>query len=162
MRILGIEIEAGPTTCHNAESKQTCRLMLERGDWWRPSWECCLWNQELVNEHGVPSGPGLLQRLPQCLAAQAIAPRMPRQKCATNRGDGATIAMLIPASVGSGYFAEWIRGKATILYPRPRLTFIGHDAPYPKDLALCVYSDRMAPGEYSWNWREVAPRLQRR
>ena len=78
-KILGIEIEAGATTCHNAESKQTCHFQRDRGEWWLPCWECSLWDQELVNEHGVPSGPGLLQRLPQCLAAEAMAPRLQRR-----------------------------------------------------------------------------------
>ncbi len=67
-------------------------------------------------------------------------------------GFGARIAMLVPASVGSNWFAEHVHGKAYVLALSPRLTFSGHAHPYPKDLMLCVYGMGMR-GFDVWRWR---------
>jgi phage N-6-adenine-methyltransferase len=61
------------------------------------------------------------------------------------------IFFLIPASVGSNYFAEYIFDVAKVLFIRPRLSFDGKD-PYPKDLILCVYN--APPGFDTWRWDE--------
>lgn len=73
-------------------------------------------------------------------------------KCKVEASKGATIAMLIPASVATNWFAEEIHGRAFVLPVRPRLTFVGHTAPYPKDLMLCVYG-LAEPGFEPWRWR---------
>ena len=52
---------------------------------------------------------------------------------------GTTIAVLIPASVGSNWWCEHVHLKAAVYFIRPRLKFIGHEQGYPKDLALVVY-----------------------
>jgi len=73
-------------------------------------------------------------------------------KCRAESAKGATIAMLIPASVATNWFAEEIHGHALVLPIRPRLTFVGHKDPYPKDLMLCVYG-LAAPGFEPWRWK---------
>lgn len=67
---------------------------------------------------------------------------------------GAKIAMLLPASVGSNWFAEYVDGKCIVNFLRPRITFVGHNNPYPKDLMLLLYGKFMA-GYRCWNWREA-------
>ncbi len=49
-------------------------------------------------------------------------------------------AMLIPASVGANWWATWVHNRCYVLFPRPRLQFVGTTAPYPKDCALLLYS----------------------
>lgn len=59
--------------------------------------------------------------------------------------------MLVPASVGSEWYAKHIHGKALVLGLSPRLTFVGERAPYPKDLMLvCVGYG--AVGFDTWRW----------
>ena len=68
---------------------------------------------------------------------------------------GAAIAMLVPASVSTTWWAAWVHGKAQVLFIRPRLTFVGSPDPYPKDLALLLYSKRhgyIQPGYGPWRW----------
>jgi phage N-6-adenine-methyltransferase len=60
------------------------------------------------------------------------------------------IALLVPASVGSNWWAEHVDGRAYVLFPRPRLSFDGV-APYPKDVALALYG--MNPGYECWDWK---------
>lgn len=64
---------------------------------------------------------------------------------------GMRIAMLVPASVGANWFAEWVHGKAYVLALSPRVTFVGHKAPYPKDLILCMYGHGLH-GFDTWRW----------
>ncbi len=52
---------------------------------------------------------------------------------------GTTVAVLIPASVGSNWWKEHVHQKAAVYFLSPRITFVGHDQPYPKDVALLVY-----------------------
>lgn len=78
-------------------------------------------------------------------------------KCA---GDGAwrirlklsstRIFFLVPAAVGSNWWANHVDGKARVVFPRPRLSFDGK-APYPKDVSLIVYGEK--PGYETWRWR---------
>jgi len=60
------------------------------------------------------------------------------------------IFFLVPASVGSNWWADHVHGKARIVFPRPRLSFDGI-APYPKDLGLIVFGEK--PGYETWRWR---------
>ena len=62
------------------------------------------------------------------------------------------IAVLVPASVGSGWWHDWVFRRSFILYLRPRISFIGADGPYPKDLALLLYGI-LPKGDAAWNWR---------
>jgi hypothetical protein len=60
------------------------------------------------------------------------------------------LCMLVPASVGSNWFADHVHRRALVLALRPRLTFVSHRQPFPKDLALLVYGER--PGFDCWKW----------
>ncbi len=73
-------------------------------------------------------------------------------KCEEESRLGARIALLGPASVGTEWFADHVFGKALVLPARPRLTFIGEDDPYPKDLMVCYYSPHGEAGFDLWRW----------
>lgn len=61
------------------------------------------------------------------------------------------IFFLVPASVGSEWFARHCHGQSLVLALRGRLTYVGETAPYPKDNVLCVYGE--PPGFEVWDWR---------
>jgi DNA (cytosine-5)-methyltransferase 1 len=65
------------------------------------------------------------------------------------------IAMLVPASVGANWWRDYVDGQAHVRFLNGRLTFVGHTAPYPKDLALLLYSLSVSykPGYHVWDWR---------
>jgi phage N-6-adenine-methyltransferase len=75
------------------------------------------------------------------------------KKCAEERARGARIALLAPASTGSIWFAEHVWPHAYVLLLRPRLTFVGHTAPYPKDLMLALYEPGGLRGIDLWRWK---------
>lgn len=64
---------------------------------------------------------------------------------------------LLPASVGTSWFAEYVHGKALVCFLRPRLVFLQPDGtPMPaginRDLMLCAYG--WTPGFYTCeDWR---------
>lgn len=62
------------------------------------------------------------------------------------------ILVLVPASVGSNWFADHVWGRARVYFLRPRMMFVGHTAGYPKDLMLLVYGEE--PGVELWRWKE--------
>ena len=62
------------------------------------------------------------------------------------------ILLLVPASVSTEWFATYVHRRALILAIRPRLKFVGHEDPYPKDLALCVFGRWVVPAFETWRW----------
>jgi phage N-6-adenine-methyltransferase len=72
-------------------------------------------------------------------------------KCAAEAALGVRVALLVPASVGSEWFAAYVYERALVLPLRPRVSFDGKN-PYPKDLMLCVYGEE--PGFEPWRWKE--------
>jgi phage N-6-adenine-methyltransferase len=62
------------------------------------------------------------------------------------------IVMLVPASISTEWFAQYVHRRALVLAIRPRLTFVGQSDPYPKDLMLVVYGRWIAPGFETWRW----------
>lgn len=82
------------------------------------------------------------------------------------QGYGTQTVVLIPASVGSNWWRDYVHQKAMVLFLNGRITFndkhgdpicspkTGKPTPYPKDLALLIYSPDWAPGYDVWNWRE--------
>ncbi len=70
------------------------------------------------------------------------------KKCAIESAKGARIAMLVPASVGSNWFADHVFNKALLL--RPRMSFDGKHS-YPKDLLLACYGEPV--GLELWKWK---------
>lgn len=65
---------------------------------------------------------------------------------------GAYVAMLVPASVGSNWWRDSVHNKAYTLFLNGRLTFVGHTSPYPKDLALLLYTPFLTGGYDIWDW----------
>lgn len=78
-------------------------------------------------------------------------------KCVTESEAGASIALLVPASVGSNWFNNYVRPYAYVLELAPRIKFVGHTASYPKDLILAIYTPERFVGREAWHWRR-APR----
>jgi len=76
-------------------------------------------------------------------------------KCASEVRRGAEILFLVPASVGSEWFAEHVYQKANVYLLRGRLSFDGK-SPYPKDCLLAHYTPRHEV-EFRisvWDWRK--------
>lgn len=75
------------------------------------------------------------------------------RKCVLSARDGAFVLMLVPASTGSIWYARYVQGHARVIPLAPRVTFLGHDTPYPKDLILCVYNPWVDAGVADqWRW----------
>lgn len=81
------------------------------------------------------------------------------EKAANESLDGARIAMLVPSSTGSNWWRDYVVNDAYILFLNGRLTFVGADGPYPKDLALLLYTPFIRSGSAVWDWRDSAKGL---
>lgn len=66
------------------------------------------------------------------------------------------ILMLVPASVGSRWFAQYVHGKAMVLALVGRMAFEGHKQTFPKDLMLVEYGGWR--GFDTWEWRPARAR----
>lgn len=95
------------------------------------------------------------------------------EKCAEESKAGAKILFLVPAGVGSNWYADHVHGNAEIRALRPRLVFDflypidykGRDGkpspkagkrntdPYPKDLILCLFDYARKPVFHPWKWK---------
>jgi phage N-6-adenine-methyltransferase len=75
------------------------------------------------------------------------------QKAMLEAENGAHIAMLVPASVGSNWWADFVHDSAYTLFVRPRLTFVGAKDPYPKDIAVLLYQPICFGGYELWKWK---------
>jgi hypothetical protein len=74
------------------------------------------------------------------------------EKCAAESANGARILLLVPASVGAEWFF-FLREGAYVFELAPRLTFVGHATPYPKDLVLAYFGPERFTGRQHWRWR---------
>lgn len=63
---------------------------------------------------------------------------------------GARLLFLVPAAVGSNWFADCVFGVAPVFFLRPRLSFDGKNS-YPKDLMLVAYGAAVSTFE-CWRW----------
>lgn len=79
------------------------------------------------------------------------------KKAAEQSACGSTVLMLVPAAVGSNWFNQYVRPFAYVLELSPRVTFVGHTHPYPKDLILAVYTPERFIGREAWHWRMKMP-----
>ena len=61
------------------------------------------------------------------------------------------VVVLLPASVGTNWFADFVHKHADVYFIRPRLVFVGQIDPYPKDLMICVYGSIQRIYQ-TWNW----------
>jgi len=73
-------------------------------------------------------------------------------KCSQSATAHNQIFFLVPASVGSNWFADCVFGKALVYFLHPRLSFDSR-SPYPKDLILAVYGVKMSEGFQVWRWK---------
>ncbi len=75
------------------------------------------------------------------------------KKCAAyaKHGGPGRIFLLVPASVGSNWYAEHVHRKAYVIALQGRITFEGETSPYPKDCILAVYGSRIYGNEV-WKW----------
>ena len=62
------------------------------------------------------------------------------------------IFQLVPASTGANWFQDYLDGQAHIVLLNPRVKFVGHTHPYPKDLALAIWS-AVCGGYSTWRWK---------
>lgn len=78
------------------------------------------------------------------------------EKCACHSRYGSPffgrILMLVPASIGSNWFADYVHEQAYILALSPRITFEGCETPYPKDCMLACYGGHQH-GFDTWRWK---------
>jgi phage N-6-adenine-methyltransferase len=68
----------------------------------------------------------------------------------------ARICFLVPASIGSNWFTNYVHNKAMVLALSPRISFDGK-GPYPKDCILAVYRNLyLSPitGFRLWRWKD--------
>ena len=72
------------------------------------------------------------------------------KQAATMRNEPRWTLMLVPASIGSGWWEEHVLGKAHV-DGIPRMSFDGVNQ-YPKDLALVAYGFSVS-GTGFWRWR---------
>jgi phage N-6-adenine-methyltransferase len=64
------------------------------------------------------------------------------------------ILVLVPASIGSNWFLNYVWNKADVYFLKNRLCFITGE-PYPKDLILCQYrNSRKASVIAIWDWKK--------
>lgn len=71
-------------------------------------------------------------------------------KCAESVGEGRNIFFLVPAAVGSNWYARHVHEKAMVCFLNGRLSFDGK-APFPKDCLLACYG--LKPGYECWRWK---------
>jgi phage N-6-adenine-methyltransferase len=68
-------------------------------------------------------------------------------------GPSLKVFVLVPAAVGSNWYAEHVHGKALVLALAPRMVFVGEKQGYIKDLILCCYGFGVT-GFDLWVWKE--------
>lgn len=72
-------------------------------------------------------------------------------KCREESEKGAQILFLVPASVGSNWWAMHVHNHALVYFVRPRLSFDGVNS-FPKDIAICSFNGQIT-GYDTWKWR---------
>lgn len=76
----------------------------------------------------------------------------------TSREQGAQVALLVPAGVGSNWWRDWVHQKARVLLLNGRITFVGQPTCYPKDCCLLLYGPTILRGGYEvWTWPKEIP-----
>ncbi len=110
---------------------------------------CELWSGDSLNIEW-PVGPLIWLNPPFGLGGKFAA------KAKAEAARGCRIVGLFLAGVGSKWFSEHVDGSASVLFLRPRLTFVGETQPFNRDLLLAVYGIG-DPGYQTWAWRPKAP-----
>lgn len=60
------------------------------------------------------------------------------------------VLLLVPASVGSNWYADYVHNRSGVRLLRPRLSFDGKN-PFPKDCLLAAYGEM--PSVTCWKWK---------
>lgn len=68
---------------------------------------------------------------------------------------GAEIAMLVPASISTNWFRDFVDHRAYVM-PIRRVKFVGHAQVFPKDLILVCYEFGIIGWDRQWDWQELA------
>lgn len=81
------------------------------------------------------------------------------KKCYEESLLGAEILFLVPASVGSNWFAKCVFEHASVRFLQGRLHFdVAHPTwGYPKDCMICHFTKTSSPGFTMWDWRKNIP-----
>lgn len=78
------------------------------------------------------------------------------KKAAWESYNGASVAMLVPASVGSNWWRDYVELYAYQVFLNGRITFVGESTPYIKDCALLFYTPWGFTGHEVWTWGHVS------
>ena len=73
------------------------------------------------------------------------------KKCAEQKRHG-RIFLLTPSSTGADWFVRYVLNRAHVVAVAPRVKFVGHTHPFPKDLTLSVFSS-VVGGVSTWRWK---------
>jgi hypothetical protein len=65
-----------------------------------------------------------------------------------------TVLLLVPASVDSNWYRDFVHERALVLPLSPRITFVDQPAPINRPLMLCVYGANILPGFAPWQWKQ--------
>jgi DNA (cytosine-5)-methyltransferase 1 len=72
------------------------------------------------------------------------------KKCAES---GSRVTMLVPASIDSNWFRDYVYGKATVVVVSPRISFDGRNS-FPKPCMLCLYGREITTTQLMlWRWK---------
>jgi len=110
------------------------------------------WEDSLTSNWSLYS-PTDISFLPDLLWANPpfsdIAPWA--KKCAIHAEHGCRILLLVPASVDSNWWCDYVHGKAWVEFLSPRISFDGKN-PFPKPCALVCYNVA-GIGYGTWRWK---------
>lgn len=73
-------------------------------------------------------------------------------KARSEAGRSRESLLLVPASVGANWWRDHVHHLADVYFLNGRLTFVGHQDPYPRDLALLRYG-AVNTDYLVWDWR---------
>ncbi|MDQ3003497.1 MAG: hypothetical protein M3Y08_19840 [Fibrobacterota bacterium] len=78
------------------------------------------------------------------------------EKCAAESAKGMRIVSLTLSSMGSNWYRDHVEGKAFSLILRDRVTFVGCNDPYTKELMVTLWGFGMT-GLGFWSWKKDLP-----
>ncbi len=70
------------------------------------------------------------------------------------------IAFLVPASVGSNWFLDYVFEKSYTRFLNGRLTFVGHQDAYTKDCMFSLFGADVPLRAEPWKWTETLKQIQ--
>lgn len=82
---------------------------------------------------------------------KSVAPWM--EKCKIESAKGCKIISLTLSSLGSNWYRHHVEGNALSLILRDRVTFVGCEDPFPKELMISLWGFGMT-GLGFWSWKK--------